>query len=75
MARKPPVCKSLFPEFPSEPADALCLKTTFPLSRKETTMQYKTICLQMIQDRPEMYDRLLQASESSIDAGSAVEPS
>ncbi len=22
-------------------------------------MQYKTICLQMIQDRPEMYDRLL----------------
>ena len=23
-------------------------------------MQYKTICLQMIQDRPEMYGRLLQ---------------
>ena len=23
-------------------------------------MQYKTICLQMIQDRPEMYDRLLK---------------
>lgn len=23
-------------------------------------MQYKTICLQMIQDRPQMYDRLLK---------------
>jgi hypothetical protein len=36
-----------------------CRKTIIPLKPKETTMQYKTICLQMIQDRPEMYDQLL----------------
>ena len=30
-----------------------------PLTRKEPTMQYMTICLQMIQDRPGMYDQLL----------------
>jgi hypothetical protein len=35
------------------------LKPMFPLTRKELTMQYKTICLQMIQERPEMYDQLL----------------
>ena len=32
-------------------------------------MQYKTICLQMIQDRPEMYDQLLQQADASADAG------
>lgn len=36
------------------------LKTMFPLKTKEITMHYKTICLQMIQDRPEMYDSLLK---------------
>ena len=44
-------------------------RTMFHPTRKETTMQYKTICLQMIQDRPEMYDRLLKQSDAAADAG------
>jgi hypothetical protein len=36
-------------------------KTMFPLLPKEISMQYKTMCLQMIQDRPEMYDQLLSS--------------
>ena len=60
MARKPPASKPLFPDLPTEPADAAAPQDMFPLPRKETTMLYKTICLQMIQDRPEMYDRLLK---------------
>jgi hypothetical protein len=31
------------------------------LTRKEPTMNYKTMCLQKIQDRPEMYDQLLKS--------------
>jgi hypothetical protein len=34
-------------------------KTMFPLIPKETHMLYKTICLQMIQDRPKLYDQFL----------------
>jgi len=37
----------------------LCLKITFPLTPKETHMQYKTIVLELLQQQPEMYDRLL----------------
>jgi hypothetical protein len=32
----------------------------FPLTRKDLIMMYKTICLQMIQDRPVLYDQLLK---------------
>jgi hypothetical protein len=35
------------------------IPTTFLLARKEPTMQYKTQCLQMIQDRPEMHNQLV----------------
>ena len=36
----------------------LCFKATFPLIPKETTMQYKTIVLQLIQESPEILDQL-----------------
>jgi len=38
----------------------LCLKITFPLTLKETRMQYKTIVLELLQQQTEMYDRLLK---------------
>lgn len=38
----------------------LCLKITFPLTLKETPMQYKTIVLEFLQQHTEMYDRLLK---------------
>jgi hypothetical protein len=30
----------------------------FPLNPKETNMQYKTICLELLQQRPQLHDRL-----------------
>jgi hypothetical protein len=38
-----------------------CLKTIFTPTRKETTMQYKTTVLGLLQDRPVIYDHLISS--------------
>ena len=41
-----------------------------PLNTKEQPMQYKTIVLELLQDRPTMYDKLLRERTLAGDPGS-----
>ena len=57
MARKPPSWRQRL-LFPSDPSDRLSLKTRLSLIPKEANMQYKTIILELLQQRPEMHNQL-----------------